>query len=235
MEEMAKAKKARYIHRMFTDLSERYDQASPAIALGRDGYWRDYTASFVEGVNGRILDACCGTGKLSIRLLEKTKSQVVAVDFCEKMVEKAKKKYGDREGLSIGIADVEKLPFPNETFACVTVAFGLRNVKDIPRAISEMLRVLEKGGKIIILDLGKPSTLLFRRVYYSYFYSIVPLFGGFIAGKGKHAYRYLPHSLTHFPSQNGLERIMKDLGLNDIKIYNLDRGIVAIHVGAKSR
>jgi demethylmenaquinone methyltransferase/2-methoxy-6-polyprenyl-1,4-benzoquinol methylase len=226
-------KKARYIHKMFTDLSGRYDKVSTAIALRRDGSWRDFAASMVDGASGRILDVCCGTGELSIRLLEKTGSQVVAVDFCENMVDQAKKKFGNGNSLNFGVADAERLPFTDDTFTCATVAFALRNVTDIRRVISEMTRVVKKRGKIIILDLGKPSSSLIRKFYYCYFYQIIPRIGGLFAREGSYAYEYLPHSLTHFPAQEGIKSIMGDVGLVDVQVHNLTKGIAAVHVGTK--
>src|SRR3990172_12744291 len=166
MEKKMAGGKARYIHKLFTEASERYDAASTAIAFKRDRFWRDFAASLVDGAGERVLDVCCGTGELSIRLSKKTGGTVFAMDFCEGMVRQAKRKYGDRQGLTFGVADVENLPFPDETFTCVTVGFALRNVTDIVRAISEMKRVLKKGGKVIVLDLGKPRSKIFRKTYY---------------------------------------------------------------------
>ncbi len=233
MEGIAAENKAMYIHRLFTDLCGQYDTASTAVALRRDKFWRDFAASMVDGASGKVLDVCCGTGLLSIRLKERTKSQIVAVDFCEDMVKQATKKFGNRNDLNFGVADVERLPFPDETFTCATVAFALRNVTDIHTAVAEMTRVIKKGGKIIILDLGKPSSSILRKIYYSYFYHIAPRIGIFFAGKGGDAYRYLPHSLTKFPAQEGVKRIMEDIGLKDVQVYNLDGGIAAVHVGTK--
>ncbi|RMF89515.1 MAG: ubiquinone/menaquinone biosynthesis methyltransferase [Methanobacteriota archaeon] len=230
----SKRGKARYIRRMFSDLSRRYDLASTAIAFGRDRGWRDFAASKVDGAAGMILDVCCGTGELSRRLVEKTGGRVVAVDFCREMVEVAREKFGGRERLSFGVADIERLPFPDETFTCATVGFALRNVTDIRRALSEMTRVVKRGGMVIVLDLGKPGSSLFRKLYYLYFYRIAPRLGGFMAGKGAaYAYRYLPSSLTDFPAQRGIERMMRELGLVDVRLYDLDMGIVAVHVGKK--
>jgi demethylmenaquinone methyltransferase/2-methoxy-6-polyprenyl-1,4-benzoquinol methylase len=177
--------KAKYIQTMFTDLSGRYDRTSSTIAFNRDRFWRDFAASLVDGAGERILDVCCGTGELTVRLLEKTKTNVFAVDFCAPMVKLAKKKYG-----GIGVADIERLPFSDETFTCVTVAFALRNVSDISRSILEMYRVLKGGGKLIILDLGKPT-------------------------------------------QEGIKKEMVNIGFKDVKVYDLTRGIAAVHVGIK--
>ncbi|MFQ5800269.1 MAG: ubiquinone/menaquinone biosynthesis methyltransferase [Candidatus Hydrothermarchaeales archaeon] len=226
--------KTRYIHRMFTDLCESYDRASTTVALGRDRFWRDFAASLVDGSKGRVLDACCGTGELSIRLAEKTGSRVVAVDFCEGMLKEAKRKFGYGKYISFGIADVEKLPFRDETFTCATIAFALRNVNDISSTVAEIARVVEKGGKVIILDLGKPQSLFFKRIYYCYFNHILPKIGGLLAGKAEYAYRYVPHSLKTFPAQEGVKRVLEETKLKNVKVYNLDRGIVAVHVGTKA-
>jgi demethylmenaquinone methyltransferase/2-methoxy-6-polyprenyl-1,4-benzoquinol methylase len=225
--------KAKYIHSMFTDLCERYDRTSSTIALKRDRFWRDFAASLVDGDGERVLDVCCGTGELTVRLLKRTKTNVIAVDFCAPMVKLAEKKYGNRKGVKFGVADIELLPFPDETFTCVTVAFALRNVSDISRSILEMSRVLKKGGKLLILDLGKPPSTLFREAYYLYLYNIAPKIGRFLAGEASYAYKYLPHSLTNFPAQEGIKRELDRIGFKDVEVHDLTRGIAAVHVGIK--
>jgi demethylmenaquinone methyltransferase/2-methoxy-6-polyprenyl-1,4-benzoquinol methylase len=225
--------KARYIQSMFTDLSERYDQTSSTIALKKDSFWRDFAASLVDGAGEKVLDVGCGTGELSIRLSEKTKRPVFAVDFCAPMVKLAKKKYGDKKSVTFGVADIERLPFPDETFTCVTTAFALRNVSDISKAIFEMSRVLKKGGKLIILDLGKPPSTLFREAYYIYLYTLAPKIGRLLAGEGSYAYKYLPNSLTNFPAQEGIKDEMVRIGFKDVEVYDLTRGIAAVHQGIK--
>jgi demethylmenaquinone methyltransferase/2-methoxy-6-polyprenyl-1,4-benzoquinol methylase len=225
--------KAKFIHRMFTDLSENYDVASKSIALSKDGLWRDFAASFVDGCGDKVLDVACGTGELSIRLRKKCSGTVFAFDFCQGMVREAKTKYGN-SSVNFGVADAQKLPFPDETFTCVTIGFALRNVSDIPRTISEMMRVVKKGGVIIVLDLGKPREALFRKPYYLYFYHIAPKIGGFLAKRGNYAYEYLPQSLTNFPAQDGIKDIMGEIGLSDIHVFELTKGIAAVHIGTKA-
>jgi demethylmenaquinone methyltransferase/2-methoxy-6-polyprenyl-1,4-benzoquinol methylase len=224
--------KAQYIHGMFNDLSAKYDQASTFIAFKQDRLWRDFAASLVDGSGAKVLDVCCGTGEFSIRLKRQTGKDVFGFDFSQNMVKKAKAKYGG-SGVDFGVADAENLPFHNETFTCATVSFALRNVTDIEKTVTEMTRVLKKGGKIIILDLGKPRSKVYRKLYYFYFYNIAPRLGGAIADKGSYAYNYLPHSLTHFPAQDGLKKIMDEIGLSDVEVYDLTKGIAAVHVGTK--
>jgi len=225
--------KARYINGMFNDLSSHYDRASSFIALKQDRFWRDFAASQVDGCGSNILDVCCGTGELSIRLKARSDNPVTAVDFSHGMVAEASAKYSGK-GVRFSVGDAEMLPFPDESFTCVTVSFALRNVTSIERTISEMTRVLKKGGKIIILDLGKPRSKLIRKLYYWYFYSIAPKLGGVLADKGDYAYTYLPHSLTYFPAQDGLKKIMEDIGLVNVEVHDLTMGIAAVHVGTKA-
>jgi demethylmenaquinone methyltransferase/2-methoxy-6-polyprenyl-1,4-benzoquinol methylase len=225
--------KAQYIHGMFNDLSAKYDQASTFIAFKQDRFWRDFAASLVDGCGAKVLDVCCGTGEFSIRLKKQTGKEVYGVDFSQGMVSNAKTKYGG-SGVDFSIADAQNLPFPNDAFSCVTVSFALRNVTDIKKTITEMTRVLKKGGKIIILDLGKPKSKVYRTFYYWYFYHIAPKLGGAIANQGSYAYKYLPHSLTNFPAQDGIKQIMDEIGLSNIEVYDLTKGIAAVHVGTKS-
>jgi len=235
MEKSASNGKARYIQGMFSDVCTGYDTASTAIAFKRDGSWRDYAASLVDGAGGRVLDVCCGTGALSWRLHKKTGRPIVAVDFCEGMIRQAVQKYGDNPEMIFGVADVQKLPFQDESFTCVTIAFALRNVEDIRISLSEITRVVRKGGRIIILDLGKPTSLPFRKIYYLYFYRLAPLIGGFLAKNGGYAYKYLPHSLTNFPAQTGLKKILEEMDLEDVKVYDLTRGVTAAYMASRPK
>jgi demethylmenaquinone methyltransferase/2-methoxy-6-polyprenyl-1,4-benzoquinol methylase len=132
------------------------------------------------------------------------------------------------------LADAEKLPFRDNSFTCVTVSFALRNVRDISAVLSEMDRVVKGGGRIIILDLGKPRSLFFRKPYYFYFYKVVPRIGRLLARKGGYAYKYLPNSLTTFPAQDGIKEIMAKTGFEDICVYELTMGVAAVHVGVKA-
>ncbi len=227
-----KTGKARYIQSMFTDLSESYDVASTTIAFNKDREWRDFAASLVDGCGEKVLDLCCGTGELSIRLLQKGAGRVFAFDFCRAMVREGKEKYG-LKGVNFGVGDAEKLPFPDETFTCVSVAFALRNVSNIKKTLLEMKRVLKKDGRIIILDLGKPRSALIRKSYYCYFYYIAPLLGSFFAKNGGRAYTYLPHSLKNYPAQEGIKKLMEEIDFKDIQVYDLTKGIVSVHVGNK--
>lgn len=225
--------KAKFIHKMFHDASGEYDATSTAIALKMDGKWRDFASSLVNGTGGRVLDICCGTGELSWRLASENNKHIIAMDFCNAMVEVARKKKGS-QGVDFGVGDIEKLPLKDETFSYVTVAFALRNVSSIEKSILEMRRVLKKGGKIIILDLGKPKSRFFKKIYYIYFYKVAPVIGKILSKNGSYAYTYLPNSLTNFPAQDGIKKMLEELEFKEIKVHNLTKGIVAVHEGTKS-
>jgi demethylmenaquinone methyltransferase/2-methoxy-6-polyprenyl-1,4-benzoquinol methylase len=128
--------------------------------------------------------------------------------------------------------DLMALPFADESFAAVTVGYGLRNVTSIPGALAEIKRVLKPGGRMVSLDLGKPTVPVWREAFYAYFHHVVPVLGSWIAGT-KDAYTYLPESLTDFPAQEGLKRLMAEGGFTGVTCRSLVGGAAAVHVGTK--
>jgi len=224
--------KARFIRRMFTELSESYDHASTAVALKKDGFWREFAASQVNGSGESVLDVACGTGELTSLLLREGAGRVVGVDFCEAMLRRAALKCR-ANSVSFALADAEHLPFRDESFTCAVIGFALRNVTDMRRTLDEMVRVVRRGGRIIVLDLGKPRLRLLRKLYYCYLYYLLPRIGALLAREGGYAYYYLPHSLTHFPAQDGVRDLMREAGLRNITVHELTGGIAAVHVGER--
>ncbi|MEE8402915.1 MAG: ubiquinone/menaquinone biosynthesis methyltransferase, partial [Candidatus Hydrothermarchaeaceae archaeon] len=157
--------------------------------------------------------------------------KVVGVDFCREMLDIAEEKCG---GLPIELADgnAQELPYPDGTFDLATIGFALRNVESIEKTLGEMARVVKPGGRVTSLEFTQPDNSLFRALYYLYFFKILPVVGGLVS-RSKEAYSYLPDSVVKFPDKMGLKEMMEKAGLDDIEIYSLTCGIVAVHVGVK--
>lgn len=229
--------KEEYVHDIFSSIAHRYDLLNTTLSFNRDKYWRRFAVS-KTGLKekGSAIDVCCGTGMLTMELakIAGTEGRVVGLDFCEKMLSKAvdnnnKKGFNNIELVKGNAID---LPFEDNTFDCATIGFALRNVPDLDKTISEMIRVVKPGGKVVSLELSKPSTPVFKQLYYLYFNHMVPLLGKFGVGKDG-PYSYLPNSVKIFPHQKEIKKLFSQLGLKNVIYYELTGGIVSVHVGQK--
>ncbi len=219
---------------MFSSIAPRYDLLNTLLSLNRDGYWRKFAVERSGlGPGGSAIDVATGTGKLAIELAKVVgpNGKIVGVDFCREMLDIAEEKC---RGLCIELAEgnAQKLPYPDNEFDLATIGFALRNVEDIEKTLQEMARVVKPGGKVISLEFTQPDNVLLRRLYYTYFFRVLPAIGRLIS-RDKEAYSYLPDSVARFLSKKELEDVMKGIGLKDIEIYSLTGGIVAVHIGVK--
>jgi demethylmenaquinone methyltransferase/2-methoxy-6-polyprenyl-1,4-benzoquinol methylase len=222
--------KKEYIQKMFAGISHRYDFLNHLLSLGRDKHWRKFAVRKLP--YGLTLDVCSGTGDVSIEASKK--GVVVSSDFCLEMLQLCRKKIRDlnMENILCIQNDAEKLSFKEGTFDSAAVAFGIRNVADIRKALSEMQRVVKKDGKVIILEFSQPENEFFRVIYFLYFKKILPLIGQVIS-KNSGAYSYLPSSVVAFPKRSEFVRIMEKSGMKDVKYYDLTFGIVTVYEGVK--
>ncbi len=217
---------------MFAGISPRYDILNHLLSLGRDRYWRRFAVSKLP--SGYILDVCSGTGDVAIEVSNKNHNQIVASDFCNEMLQLCERKIKKQNIGNIRCIqnDAENLSFKDETFDGAIVAFGIRNVADIKKSLSEMNRVVKKGGKVVILEFSQPENKVFRSIYYLYFRGILPLVGALISKK-EGAYSYLPSSVMAFPKRDEFVRLMKGSGLSEIGFHDLTFGIVTVYVGTR--
>lgn len=215
---------------MFAGISPKYDFLNHILSLGRDKYWRRFAVALLP--KGNILDVCSGTGDVAIEASKK--SSVIASDFCEEMLILCVKKTKKHaiENIYCVQNDAESLSFKDETFNGAIVAFGIRNVADIKKALSEMGRVVKKGGKVVVLEFSLPENKFFRSIYYLYFQKLLPLIGAAVS-KNKGAYSYLPSSVMLFPQKDEFVELIKGSGMKDIKYYPLTFGIVTVYAGIK--
>ncbi len=227
------------VRRMFGEIAPKYDMMNHLLSMNVDRYWRWRTTRIVDARNQLpILDVCAGTGDLAFAFHRRTKGQIpiVASDFCPEMLEigeSKKRKARIDEGLSFIEADAQQLPFADDAFQIVAVAFGLRNVADTDRGIREMTRVCSAGGQVAILEFSAPTRQPIRAIYGWYFRHILPRIGRIFTRSTDDAYEYLPSSVREFPAGEALAERMRAAGLTDVKLYPLTFGIATLYVGVK--
>lgn len=232
------AKDPAKIQSMFSMIAPRYDLLNRLLSLGIDGYWRRFAVSRLpQGKKARILDVATGTCDVALEIVKRfpPDTKVVGVDFSEGMLELARekiKKKGYQDRVDIRFADVTSLPFEDETFDASIIAFGIRNVRDYKKGISEMGRVVKRGGKVVILEFTSIQNRFFRAPYRFYITKVLPLIGELISGK-KGAYKYLPSSMIEFPEPEEFKKTIEETGLRDVRYYKLTFGIAAVHEGTK--
>lgn len=225
------------VERMFSAIAPRYDFLNWLLSAGRDRVWRRQAVrAAVLPSQGRLLDVCTGTADLALEAARQFPgAQVVGVDFSRPMIALGRAKV-ERAHLTdrirLEVAPAETLPFLDESFDAVTVAFGLRNIPDRERGLREMARVLKAGRRAVVLEFTTPPGRLFRGVYLWYFHRVLPRIGGLISGHPS-AYAYLPASVTDFPSPEDLSTLMRKIGFTEVSYRFLTMGIAAIHVGVK--
>ncbi|RKD27055.1 bifunctional demethylmenaquinone methyltransferase/2-methoxy-6-polyprenyl-1,4-benzoquinol methylase [Ammoniphilus oxalaticus] len=234
----SKDKKESYVRELFNNISKGYDRTNRMMSLGRDEKWRRTVVKRARVKPGQhVLDVCCGTAKLSMQLAMAVGSQgkVTGLDFSEKMIEIGLENIVDhpqRGQIELMQGNAMDLPFEDEQFDAVTVAWGLRNVPELEVALREMIRVLKPGGKLVSLDMSKPTAPVFKQAYWVYFEKIVPIMGQVGAGKSD-AYRYFYESAKHFPDAPKLTQLFAENGLRDARYTNLMGGTLAIVEGRK--
>src|SRR6266536_1534680 len=218
------------VRQMFGAIARRYDLANHALSCGTDFYWRKCAANTVAGWRPfKILDLATGTGDLALALQKKLPdAEVTGVDFLPEMLELARRK-GVRKTI---LADAMKLPFPDASFDCVTIAFGLRNMENWKDALVEMSRVLRPDGRLLVLEFSLPTVSILRIIYRFYLHRCLPLLGSFLTRK-KSAYDYLGDSIEEFPSRNEMCQLIAASGFPDANAHPLSGGIVTIYTAEK--
>ncbi len=229
------------IRRMFGEIAPWYDFLNHLLSLNIDKRWRTVTAKRVPPVGDTpVLDLCTGTGDLALTYdrLAKGTVPIVGADFCHEMLVRATEKAskaGAGERITFVEADAQHLPFPDDHFQLVTIAFGLRNVTDTDQGIREMIRVTKPGGRIAILEFSKPRNKLFGKVYMGYFRSILPRVGQMLSKNNQSAYQYLPASVLRFPDGEAMVAKLRGHGLRNVTDFPLTFGIATLYVGEKPR
>jgi demethylmenaquinone methyltransferase/2-methoxy-6-polyprenyl-1,4-benzoquinol methylase len=229
--------KGERIQEMFNSIAPRYDFLNRLLSLGIDRKWRRFAVGKINfSANGRILDVATGTGDVALEIAARTPENVsiVGVDFSKEMVELGKSKirnspYAQR--ITMEVAPCEAIPFPEESFDSVTIAFGIRNVVDRLQGLKEMQRVLKQGGRLVILEFSTPTSSLFRSIYLFYFLKVLPAIGGLFSKQS--AYKYLPDSVLEFPSRDEFKNLMAKASFKNLAHYDLTGGIATVYLGEK--
>ena len=225
------------IRNLFNNIAPTYDLLNHLLSLRRDLYWRKMAVREFKGYNGWMLDIATGTGELAIEMIrqEDYERKVFGIDFSEPMIRRAREKLS-KKGLlrrvGLGIGDALSLPFRENTFSGSMIAFGLRNIVEKQQSLSEMVRVVRPGGKVVILEFTFPQKGLMRKLYPVYFKRILPLIGGLISGD-RSAYAYLPESVLHFRHAEEYEGLMRKSGLANVLSRPLTGGVASIISGIK--
>ena len=232
MADLRGSERRRYVGAMFARIAPRYDLMNAVMTGGMDRRWRALAARTAAlGLHGPALDIATGTGDLALALSRQDGVEsVVGLDLVPEMVLRGQAKVGSRAQMMVG--DGLSLPFSDGVFGCVTSAFGLRNMPDVPASLSEMMRVLKTDGKLVILEITPQSNGLLRPAFRLYFHRLVPIMGRIIAGDGE-AYSYLPQSVDRFFSRDGLAALFGQVGLRQVGSRSLGLGTVAISWGVK--
>ncbi len=227
--------KAKHVRGVFDSVAAKYDVMNDLMSMGLHRVWKAYTVLVADIREGyQVLDIAGGTGDLGLAFSKKVgnSGRVVHTDINEAMLRTGRDRLLDAGvALPTLVCDAEKLPFPNDHFDVVSVAFGLRNMTHKDVALAEMNRVLKPGGKLLVLEFSKVAPPL-EKVYDWYSFKVLPQLGKWVAGDDA-SYRYLAESIRMHPGQDELKAMMKQAGFGHVDYHNLTGGLVALHVGIK--
>jgi demethylmenaquinone methyltransferase/2-methoxy-6-polyprenyl-1,4-benzoquinol methylase len=229
--------RAAKVNQLFAAIARRYDFINDLQSVGLHRLWKNRLVRMTNLAPGNAaLDVCCGTGDIAQRLA-RAGARVKGLDFSSHMLEVARERNkahapGSQTVVEFLQGDALDLPFEADTFDAVTVGYGLRNLSSWEKGLAEMVRVARPGGRVLVLDFGKPDNRLWRALYFTYLRLVVPLLG-LVCCRNSSAYAYILESLKHYPAQNGVAERMQSLGLTNIRIVNLLGGMMSINYGEK--
>jgi len=237
-QDVPESQKADKVAEVFHSVAAKYDLMNDVLSGGLHRLWKRFTIELSSVRPGnRVLDIAGGTGDLTRKFssIVGPTGEVVLADINDSMLKVGRDRLLDK-GVAGNVqfvqADAEKLPFPDNHFDVVTIAFGLRNVTHKDEALRSMLRVLKPGGRLLVLEFSKPKSELLSKVYDQYSFKFLPLMGKLVANDAE-SYRYLAESIRMHPDQETLKGMMATAGLVQCRYYNMTGGIVALHVGIK--
>lgn len=228
--------KKNQVARMFDNISGNYDFLNHFLSLGIDILWRKKAINMLKALQPRqILDVATGTGDFAIEALALNPVKVIGVDISEGMLEVGRVKIKERKldhRIELCYGDSENLPFEENMFDAIIVAFGVRNFENLEKGLSEMLRVVRPGGKVVVLEFSKPRKFPFKQLYNFYFKYVLPKIGRWIS-RDSSAYTYLPESVQAFPDGEAFINMLNRLGYKKTTCKPLTFGISSLYIGTK--
>ena len=230
--------KARRVRGVFDSVAGNYDLMNDLMSAGAHRLWKRFTLALANLRPGqRALDVAGGTGDLARGLAQQVgaKGLVVLTDINAAMLARGRDRLIDAgciDNVRYVQANAERLPFPDGSFDCITIGFGLRNVTDKPAALAAMRRALKPGGQLLVLEFSRPSAPGLKPLYDAYSFKVLPLIGRVVAGD-EASYRYLAESIRMHPDQETLLAMLNEAGFGQTRYHNLTGGIVAVHRGYK--
>lgn len=230
------AVKRDYVRRIFSEIAPRYDLLNHLLSFNVDRRWRAqaiHDLAWSQAPGGMFVDLCAGTLDVGVQLVRTAgfRGTVLGTDFAEPMLRAGLGK-APRDRLVPLNADALALPLGDDVADGAIVAFGIRNLADLPAGLREVRRVLKPGGRFVILEFSTPRSAVVRAGYHAYFHNLLPWIGGVVSGHPT-AYRYLPESVANFPVREALAAHMREAGFRDVRYRDLTLGVAAIHVGVK--
>lgn len=227
--------KKKQVSEMFDNIANSYDFLNHSLSLGMDNVWRKIAIKKLTNNPKTILDIATGTGDFAVSAAKYTDAKITGIDISQGMlnvgIEKVRKKNLNNR-ISLQLADSESLPFNDNTFDAITAGFGVRNFENLNKGLSEMKRVLNKDGIVVILEPSTPKYFPLKQFYKLYFHHVLPTIGAWIS-KDKSAYSYLPESVDAFPSGEKFIVELKNVGFRDCKHIPLTFGIVSLYIAIK--
>jgi len=230
--------KERQVGEVFHSVASKYDLMNDVMSMGIHRLWKRFTIQLSGARRGhRILDIAGGTGDLAMQFsrIVGPKGEVILADINASMLEMGRDKLTDKgylNNIDFVQANAEALPFEDNSFDVITIAFGLRNVTDKDKALRSMCRCLKPGGRLLVLEFSKPRNPVLNKIYDTYSFSLLPAMGKLIANDSE-SYKYLAESIRMHPDQETLRDMMQNAGFERCTYHNLTGGIVAVHRGIK--
>jgi len=223
---------------VFKAVAGNYDVMNDAMSMGVHRAWKWFAVA-QSGVQAgdKVLDLAAGSGDLSLKFAKKVgeEGKVVVTDINQAMLDQGRKRLTDSgiaSNVEYCLVNAESLPFDDNTFNCISISFGLRNVTHKDLALESMQRCLKPGGRVIILEFSQPTNESFRKLYDAYSFNVIPKLGEIISND-RDSYQYLVESIRQHPPQEELKQMMLDAGFDRVRYQNLTGGVVALHIGYK--
>jgi demethylmenaquinone methyltransferase/2-methoxy-6-polyprenyl-1,4-benzoquinol methylase len=229
--EVAEAEKEGLVREVFSSVAPRYDLMNDLMSAGVHRLWKDAMVAWLNPQPGwKVLDVAGGTGDIAFRLAGQKNIGVTVLDINDQMLAEGMRRAEEKGETSIRWirGDAENLPFPDKAFDAYTIAFGIRNVTHIEKALSEARRILKPGGRFLCLEFSKVEVPGLDTLYDAYSFKLLPRMGAWIAGD-EESYRYLAESIRRFPGQAPFAKLIEAAGLSRVKVRNLSGGIAAMH------